>query len=58
MTVKELIQSLSKIEDQDIRVMVKGYEGGYNDVDNINTSWFSIVLSCSISCLTVIFYSI
>jgi hypothetical protein len=32
MTVRELIESLSKIEDQDIRVMVKGYEGGYNDI--------------------------
>lgn len=32
MTVRELIESLSKIEDQDIRVMVRGYEGG---VDNL-----------------------
>jgi hypothetical protein len=32
MTVKELIQSLSKIEDQDIRVMTRGYEGGVNDM--------------------------
>lgn len=32
MTVRELIESLSKIEDQDIRVMVKGYEGGVNDI--------------------------
>jgi hypothetical protein len=32
MTVRELIESLSKIEDQEIRVMVKGYEGGYNDI--------------------------
>lgn len=32
MTVRELIESLSKIEDQDIRVMTKGYEGG---VDNL-----------------------
>lgn len=32
MTVKELIESLSKIEDQNIRVMVRGYEGGYNDI--------------------------
>lgn len=32
MTVKELIESLSKIEDQDIRVMVKGYEGGVDDI--------------------------
>ncbi len=32
MTVKELIEVLSRIEDQDIRVMVRGYEGGYNDI--------------------------
>jgi hypothetical protein len=32
MTVKELIESLSKIEDQEIRVMVKGYEGGVDDI--------------------------
>ena len=32
MTVRELIQSLSKIEDQDTRVMVRGYEGGYDDI--------------------------
>ena len=32
MTVKELIESLSKIEDQDIKVMTKGYEGGVNDL--------------------------
>jgi len=32
MTVRELIQSLSKIQDQDIRVMVRGYEGGVDDI--------------------------
>ena len=32
MTVRELIESLSKIEDQDIRVMTRGYEGGVNDM--------------------------
>lgn len=32
MTVRELIESLSKIEDQDIRVMVSGYEGGVDDM--------------------------
>jgi hypothetical protein len=32
MTIKELIESLSKIEDQDIRVMVRGYEGGVDDI--------------------------
>lgn len=32
MTVRELIESLSKIEDQEVKVMVRGYEGGYNDI--------------------------
>jgi len=32
MTVKQLIQILSQIEDQDIKVMVRGYEGGIDDV--------------------------
>ena len=31
MTVKQLIEALSKIEDQDVKVMVKGYEGGVDD---------------------------
>jgi hypothetical protein len=34
MTVRELIESLSKIEDQDIRVMVTGYEGGVDDIED------------------------
>jgi len=32
MTIKELIEVLSKIEDQEVRVMVKGYEGGVDDI--------------------------
>jgi hypothetical protein len=32
MTVKELISILSQIEDQDLRVVIKGYEGGYGDL--------------------------
>jgi len=32
MTVKDLIQVLSRIEDQEVKVMVRGYEGGYNDI--------------------------
>ncbi len=32
MTVRELIESLSKVEDKEIRVMVRGYEGGVNDM--------------------------
>ena len=34
MTIKELIEVLNKIEDQEVRVMVKGYEGGVNDIGN------------------------
>jgi len=36
MTVRQLIESLSTIEDQDIRVMVRGYEGGVNDMVIVN----------------------
>ena len=32
MTVKQLIQILSTIEDQDVRVMTRGYEGGVDDM--------------------------
>jgi hypothetical protein len=32
MTVKQLIERLSSIEDQEARVVTRGYEGGYNDV--------------------------
>jgi len=34
MTVRELIESLSKIEDQDVRVMTRGYEGGVDDIED------------------------
>lgn len=44
MTVKQLIQSLSKIQDQEAWVMVKGYEGGYDDVMNINPAPIDIAL--------------
>jgi len=51
MTVKQLIKALSQIEDQEIRVMVRGYEGGYNDINvdtptiqymalNVNDEWY------------------
>jgi hypothetical protein len=48
MKVKELIESLQK-QDQDARVVIRGYEGGVNDVDgcevvtiavNANTAWY------------------
>jgi hypothetical protein len=35
MTVKELIQILSQIEDQEAMVMVTGYEGGVDDIEDI-----------------------
>ena len=50
MTVKQLIEMLNKIEDQEVRVMVRGYEGGYNDAQynltivdmalNVNSEWY------------------
>lgn len=36
MTVGELIESLSKIQDKEIRVMTRGYEGGVNDIVIVN----------------------
>ena len=38
MTVKELIKVLRQIEDQETRVMIRGYEGGYNDVVMIDNT--------------------
>lgn len=35
MTVRELIEKLSQIENQETRVMINGYEGGVNDINNI-----------------------
>lgn len=51
MTIKQLIEELQKIEDQNILVMTSGYEGGFNDVTfivlpiynmalNVNTEWY------------------
>lgn len=31
MTVRELIEKLSQIKDQEVKVMVRGYEGGIDD---------------------------
>ena len=44
MTVKELIESLSKIEDQEVRVMVRGYERGVKDIDNITPAIIHVAL--------------
>lgn len=35
MTVRELIKILEQIEDQEVRVMVKGYERGVDDIEDI-----------------------
>lgn len=40
MTVKQLIEELSQIEDQEVLVMTRGYEGG---VDDVGTSFSTIV---------------
>ena len=48
MTVKELIEALKKMPE-DTRVVISGYEGGYNDVSelneirinpDVNTAWY------------------
>ena len=52
MTVKELIEKLSQIEDQDTFVMVRGYERGVEDIEDniptivnvalyVNTEWWN-----------------
>ncbi len=52
MTVKQLIQILSQIQDQEIKVMVRGYERGVEDIEdtipeivnialNVNTEWWN-----------------
>ena len=33
MTVKQLIEVLQKVEDQDMRVMISGYERGFNELE-------------------------
>lgn len=37
MTVAELIQALELVEDKTQRVVVRGYEGGYNDVNELES---------------------
>ena len=52
MTIRELIKILEQIQDQEVRVMVKGYEQGIEDIENIipeivnvalnvNTEWWN-----------------
>jgi hypothetical protein len=45
MTVKELIQVLSRIEDQETRVMVKGYERGVEDISNNTPAIVNVALN-------------
>jgi hypothetical protein len=51
MTVRQLIEVLQKVEDQDLRIMVSGYEGGFNDLEtqannirfmtlDVNNKWY------------------
>lgn len=51
MTVKELISLLQTLPNQDQRIVLNGYEGGYEDIGkdsidtiklrlNINTEWY------------------
>ena len=44
MTIRELIESLSKIEDQETRVMVTGYEGGVDDISNSTPAIVNVAL--------------
>ena len=44
MTVKQLIERLSTIEDQEARVMVSGYEGGVDDLLNITPDVIQVAL--------------
>ena len=45
MTVKQLIEILQQIPDQDTRVMVKGYERGYDDINDIIPEPITIALN-------------
>jgi hypothetical protein len=44
MTVRELIKILEQIEDQEIRVMVKGYEQGIDDIADIIPETVNVAL--------------
>jgi hypothetical protein len=44
MTIRELIRILSTIEDQEVRVMVRGYERGVKDIDNITPAIIHVAL--------------
>ena len=44
MTVRELIKILEQIEDQEVRVMVKGYERGVDDIEDIPPAIVNVAL--------------
>jgi hypothetical protein len=45
MTLRQLIEKLNTIEDQDAWIMVRGYEGGYDDVENLNIKPIEMALN-------------
>ena len=45
MTVKELIKILEQIEDQEVRVMIKGYERGVDDIEDNIPAIVNVALS-------------
>jgi len=45
MTIKQLIEILSQFEDQELKVMVKGYEGGIDDIGNITPAIVDVALN-------------
>ena len=45
MTVRELIKILEQIQDQDVRVMVKGYEQGIDDIADIIPEVINVALN-------------
>lgn len=45
MTVKQLIKVLTEIEDQETRVMVKGYERGVDDIEDTIPAIVNVALS-------------
>jgi hypothetical protein len=44
MTVRQLIEVLQKVQDPDMRIMVPGYEGGFNDLETNSNNIHTMVL--------------
>lgn len=49
MTVKQLIEILSQLEDQEMRVVLKGYESGYDDVEFPNNQPLTIDIALNVN---------